>query len=259
MTNKKSITFSLLLLILLGHISLLLAGNLPFRYHDYRTALNEADKSGKPLLINFYASWCSPCQWMEETTFKDEQLIALLEQDFVALHVNIDQADGLHLKEKYDVRFLPTILVIDKQGRVLERIEESIGANKLHQILSAPGSLLREMKPGVNSNPKDYMSKIRENKTYSLSSLPQANPSPLPQASGALYRIQLGVFSSYEGAIRLIQLLNSKFVEPTMILREVQGEQTRFKVLLGEFPDKGKAYEFRHDIEQNHQLSGFVI
>ena len=50
---------------------------------------------------------------MDETTFKDENVARVLNENFIALKVDIDNVSGYDLKNAYDVKYLPTMLIFN--------------------------------------------------------------------------------------------------------------------------------------------------
>jgi thiol:disulfide interchange protein DsbD len=82
--------------------------------------IQQAAKMGKPVIIDFYADWCSPCVKLDQVTFHDPQVVEEAEAEFVMLKVDLTQkGNPLHegLLAQYDVRGVPTVVFLDKQGR----------------------------------------------------------------------------------------------------------------------------------------------
>ena len=82
--------------------------------------LQEAQNLKKPVVIDFYATWCSPCRELEEVTFHDAALVKEAESDYVMVKVDLTKA-GNRLNERllreYDVKGVPTIVFLDGDGK----------------------------------------------------------------------------------------------------------------------------------------------
>ena len=77
-----------------------------------------AEKANKPVLIDFYADWCTYCHLMDNTTFQDAEVLNELSR-FVCVKVDLTTTteEGLAAARKYQVLDLPTFVFIDTKGR----------------------------------------------------------------------------------------------------------------------------------------------
>ena len=90
---------------------------------NFEDARVKAQAEGKMLLLDFYASWCAPCKFMESTTFQDPNVSAILNEKFVPLKINIDDFDGYALKEHFDVKVLPTFIIFSSDAFSSEKAQ----------------------------------------------------------------------------------------------------------------------------------------
>lgn len=82
--------------------------------------LKEAQALKKPVMIDFYATWCTPCRELEEVTFHDTSVVTEAERDFFTVKVDVTKGGNpLHerLLQDYGIKGVPTIVFLDPNGK----------------------------------------------------------------------------------------------------------------------------------------------
>lgn len=76
-----------------------------------------ANAKGKPVMLDFYADWCTSCKFMEATVFKDPRVTEAL-KDFVVVKVDItgNNAQERALLSQFNVVAPPTFLFLNELG-----------------------------------------------------------------------------------------------------------------------------------------------
>lgn len=91
-----------------------------FQEVPFEEALKQAKASKKIVFIDFYTSWCGPCKKLDLTTWKDPQVIKLMNEKAVAL--KLDAEKNRELANRYQVQSYPTMVLIRPDGSVIDKI-----------------------------------------------------------------------------------------------------------------------------------------
>lgn len=111
------------------------ATGIAFIQNNLELAKQKAANEGKLILVDFWAHWCSPCTWMDEHTFTNKDLSNYLNENYISVRIDIDNIEGYAYKEEYKIRYLPSILILNEQGQLIKKYEESFAPSKLLTIL----------------------------------------------------------------------------------------------------------------------------
>ena len=144
-------------LVTLGAVYALGAGNarssaaaaeLPW-LHDEAEAIRVARAERKPIVIDFWADWCTACKELDHTAWSDPR-VRDEAQRFVLLKIDGSESSPMvksglfdRTMEKYGILGMPTVLFIDPAGRELPaeaRVTAAIGPDEMLKRLRAVDS-----------------------------------------------------------------------------------------------------------------------
>jgi thiol:disulfide interchange protein DsbD len=100
-------------------------------------AMADARARHRPALLDFYADWCLPCKELELKTLDAPEVMHELERFTLGKVDNTkdDDPEVVALQKRYDASTLPTLVLMDSNGQVVERVRKVISPAELLALL----------------------------------------------------------------------------------------------------------------------------
>lgn len=92
---------------------------------------SEVLKSDKPVVVDFYASWCGPCRMMAPAF---DELSQTLAEDYKLVKVNVEQARELAVQ--FNVSGIPTLVFL-KDGHEVGRLSGARSKDQLRNDIES--------------------------------------------------------------------------------------------------------------------------
>jgi thioredoxin-related protein len=117
----------------------------------------------KYIFVDCYATWCSPCKYMDRNIFTNEKVALVYNKRFICVKMQMDKSnhddeairhtyvDAKFLMDNYAIKAYPTFLYFDQDGNI---INKSIGAADVDRFIGLAADAL-------NPN-KNYSASVRQ-------------------------------------------------------------------------------------------------
>ncbi|MBT8232854.1 MAG: thioredoxin fold domain-containing protein [Saprospiraceae bacterium] len=230
------------------------SNNVKFFAGSFENAKVKAGNEGKLFFVEFYADWCTPCKWMDKTTFKDENVVSQLNQNYVPLKLDIESNEGQNLKNQYEVKILPTILIFNSQGRMIERVEKTLSSESMNTLLSFHDNPENRIviNHSINKSPINAGGTRGPNLDNLFSQY------QIAERFRTNYKLQVGFYFDYSEAYNRVKSLKEEFAEPIVVMNDYVENTTQYKVLMGEFKTMSEAESYRKILKKNHDIDAII-
>lgn len=99
-------------------------------WQSFNSGMELAQKQKRPVVIDFYTSWCRWCKVMDEKTFSRPEIQKYLQEHFVAIRINAEsktetltykgkEFTPVQLTRRFGVRGFPSLAYLDTDGDLI--------------------------------------------------------------------------------------------------------------------------------------------
>ena len=116
----------------------------PINWKVYDKGIAEAKKTGKPIFVQFFATWCGYCRKMDQETFSDTSVQQALDK-FVSVRVTESSQqkvlhEGKSVSEKeptelHGVQGFPTLVFMESNGKMIGKIPGYLDSKEFKHML----------------------------------------------------------------------------------------------------------------------------
>lgn len=106
---------------------------------NLQKASTAAVPENKPMLIEFWATWCPPCKVMDAEVYTDAGVKKAMTK-VLPVRIDVDKQDAV--ARRYDVASMPTLVFADSYGNELFRFTGTVTVDTMIQLLhELPGDV----------------------------------------------------------------------------------------------------------------------
>lgn len=270
--KNQSHFFSFIFLVLLSIISssLFALEKVNFTKLDWDNAKVEAAKAQKYFFVDFDASYCMICRNMDQSTYLDERLGAYFKKNVVAFRIDVQDFDGISLSQQYKVEALPTMIIFNREGKAVKRLEGFQSAGDLLKIFAsldenapvlpnttpAPPVVIASINKPTPAGPPAATGKVMNPKSNNGIGMYEVEFSKPNSIEG--FYVQLGIYTDYSLVLANAERIRAVFPNTKIfVYNEKRGAKYFYRVLLDRFDTAQGASSFIQRLKQ-YKIEGIV-
>ena len=119
---------------------------------SFAEIMAQAKAADKPVMIDFYATWCGPCKRLTRETYSDAAVVTFTDENLICAKIDVDEEENKTLTEHYMIYNYPTILFVKPDGSEIDR---RVGFLPPDEYLQ----LMKDYLAGVNTY-DDYLRRV---------------------------------------------------------------------------------------------------
>lgn len=114
-------------------------------WREFGSGLYEAGEEEKLVLVDVYTSWCGWCKRMDKTTYRDEEVLSYLEENFISVKMDAESKElASYRGEAYEYRQIaagfritgyPTTLFLEPDGQHITTVPGFMKPNEFLIVL----------------------------------------------------------------------------------------------------------------------------
>jgi thiol-disulfide isomerase/thioredoxin len=236
----------------------ILGNTINFIENDLNKAKKIAAQSGKLVYVHFTAKWCAPCQMMQEYIYTNNQVEDLMNQNYISVIVDVDKMEGYNLMQSFKVKVLPTIMIFNSNSILLNRSEESFGAQAILDLLNKYN--LPENKV-ISAPIEEKTIETSEKKITPKKPAESTIVSNTPKGSVNFtkgFTVQCGTYSVKEVMQSNLNMLNERIKNiPIKIDEKKENGKMIYRIYIGSFEKREDAFKFLTTIKSK-AIAGYV-
>lgn len=129
---------------------------------DFAKAKAQAQRAGRPILVNFYTDWCGYCKKLDAEVFPKADVVRASAQ-FVPVRMNAEK-EGMALARKLQVSGFPATFIMTPSGLVADQMPGFLPAENFTMALQAGLGKVKELaalEARQRANPSDTASAMK--------------------------------------------------------------------------------------------------
>ena len=90
----------------------------------WENVLKAAQEQDKYIFMDCYTSWCGPCKALAKDIFTRKDVGDFFNANFINVKYDMEKGEGKELNKRYKANIIgfPTLLLIDKKGKVVHQM-----------------------------------------------------------------------------------------------------------------------------------------